>query len=273
MKARIALTAILAVLLSACGSSNVTQTSTAAPVTQATIDAARDANATIIAASIPTAAPTDTPKPAATTATRSGTVAVAATTIPTRSSGASSASLSQTFQGPQRCVFVRYPSDWTVEGNGLEQGQTEYCPGGAKASGSKFEDNCTSSTTTNTETMFSLFGPETSGDKPEVSVAFIGVSCRNFDDMIEQEQKGLQEQVGVSNVQSISMQKKIFAGYPARCLYAAVSVSRTDYRLSACYVLIAGNLFEGGYGATSAYWQQFSSVLDGIVASLELHPI
>jgi hypothetical protein len=63
------------------------------------------------------------------------------------------------------------------------------------------------------------------------------------------------------------------AGYPARCLDVALSASSTDYRVSACYFLIAGNLFESGYIANNTYWQQSFPILNDIIASLELRPI
>jgi hypothetical protein len=301
MKARIAPMVILAVLLSACGSSTsgTTQSPASGPLTQATMDAARDANATIIAGSIPTAVPTDTPKPAgtnatntsggrtaniatdtpkpaATTAARSGTGATA-TAAPTRAAGASSTSLTQTLQGPQRCVFVRYPSDWKVdEDQGLAKGDTDDCPGGASVGRTTHDHSCDDNSW---EDMISLSGPRLQSDIdnswPIVILRFVRATCSSSDDLIKDVQRTGSELAADDHFAPpmySSIRQQTIAGYPAQCFDASSTYrTGTPVRGSICFFSVSGSLFTLGWGAEESYWQQSSSVLSGIIASLELH--
>jgi len=290
MRARIAFMMILAVLLSACGGS-ATPIPASAPVTQATMDAARDANATIIAASIPTVGPTDTPAAKPTTATnattRVGTSATStpvlartATPAPTRSAGASSASLTQTLQGPQRCVFVRYPGDWEVDqDSGLANGNTDDCPGGASV-GQTTRDNRTCDNNSY-EDMISLSSPHVQSDlgknSPIVMLRFVDTTCSDLSGLIKDVQRRGRELAasdGYSPPDYSPVRQQTIAGYPAQCFDASsVYKTGTPVRGSVCFFFVSGSLFTIGWGAEESYWQQSPTVLNDIVASLELHPI
>lgn len=290
MKVRIAFMMILAVLLSACGGS-ATPIPASAPVTQATMDAARDANATIIAASIPTVGPTDTPVAKPTTATNATTrvgtsatstpvLAATATPASTRSAGASSTSLTQTFAGSGRCVVVRYLGDWTVEkGYGVASGSTDDCPGGANV-GQTTRDNRTCDDNSYQD-ILTMSGPRLQSDIdnswPIVVLRFVRTTCSDMSGLINDVQRTGKELAADSHFTPpiySPVRQKTIAGYPAQCFDASSAYKTgTPVRGSVCFFSVSGSLFTIGWGAEESYWQQSPTVLNDVIASLELHPI
>jgi hypothetical protein len=274
MNRRALVSLFLVAVLSACGGGSSSPNTNASADTQATANAVRDANATVIAQSAPTS-PTDTPKPAATS--RSGSVATTAPTRPAATSAQTvigSTALTQTLVGPGRCYVIRYPADWMVdEDQGLASGTSDYCIGGDSIDPTTYTNS--SCDNNSYDQIIDLRGPDTESDTdvpPIVSLGYVGATCRSLDGLIKQVQGyGTEGGTGFSQVQYSSAKQRTVAGFPAQCFDRTGTYQRvTPVRGTLCFFTVSDSLFALGWGANPTYLNQAPQVLPAIIASLEI---
>ncbi|MHB8647837.1 MAG: hypothetical protein ACYDAR_18810 [Thermomicrobiales bacterium] len=259
-----------AAMLAACSGQS-------APVvdTQATTGAIRNANATTIAASLPTAAPTDTPIPAATVAPTKPAAPTAAAAQPVGATPAATKPpagqlpLTQSLVGPNRCIAVRYPQGWTVMDNSLLDGTTDYCPGGAQRVATTVRPVCDATIQNGSDhQLFVVMNAATADSSNQTVILYLADErCQQLDDEAAQvftvDPSDTTTKIGPIYRQSV-------AGAAARCADATQTQSNgPTIQFTGCLFFLSGDAYE----VVSASSTGDTATVQAILSTVEVHPI
>lgn len=192
---------------------------------------------------------------------------------PSRTTTPEAKELTEVFEAPQRCVVIRYPSDWTLNDYaGFPPDHPSRCPGFQHAE-TKIAADCADPATAyeinsaGGTGVISVDGPAPGpghDDDAFVALKKLRLRCPTIEEQ-------LRLIAGVHD--SPRFFSTTIAGVEAPCFEQAYVTVGQHRHVRRCLVLVGRELFQVAAGGPDTVWFDSVPTTDAIQASIEIHPL